>query len=196
VGQISPWKVLDAKYLYQDQWLQLRSETVLLPNGKKLAPFHTIECANWVIAIAINHEGKIILVEQYRHGVKHITLELPGGTFTDDTEVPEAAVKRELLEETGYASSDWHYLGSSFLAAARMTTRIYAYLAIDARKIADPTPDDGEIIVNREIPWTEFLTGMRSGRVTLHETNHLAGLFQLQLFAAKASDPRIRELLI
>ena len=67
---IAPWKVLESKYNYRDRWLALRSDTVELPNGRVLTPFHVIEQPDWVTAIAITHDGNIVLVEEYRHGAQ------------------------------------------------------------------------------------------------------------------------------
>src|SRR5476651_2295963 len=96
-----PWKLLSSTYAYRDQWISLRSDTVELPTGQALSPFHVVEAPHWVNAIAFTPEREIVLVEQYRHPVQTVMLELPAGKVDGD-ETPEQAVKRELLEETGY----------------------------------------------------------------------------------------------
>ena len=50
---IEPWQVLDSKYSYRDRWLAVRSDTVRVPNGTILSPYHTIEFPEWVCAIAL-----------------------------------------------------------------------------------------------------------------------------------------------
>jgi hypothetical protein len=66
VGQ--PWKVLESGYSFKDRWIGLRSETVQLPSGKILSPYHTLEFPDWVCAIVLTVDRRIVLVEQYRHG--------------------------------------------------------------------------------------------------------------------------------
>ena len=115
---IEPWRLVESRYTHQDRWLKLRSDTVLLAGGKTLSPYHVIEVADWVNVIAISEAGNVILVEQYRHAVGHFMLEIPAG-HVDPQEKPEAAVRRELLEETGYGGGTWHELGVLHPAASR-----------------------------------------------------------------------------
>jgi len=188
--EIEPWKVTATTYPYRDEWLSLRSDNLLLPNGKILAPYHTIESPDWVNVIAISDQGNIILVEQYRHGAKQILLELPAGNV-DPKEKPESAMRRELLEETGYVSDDWRYLGALFPAAARLTNQVHSYLALGARKLAEPAVDESEILRLREMPWEAFAEGLRTGSHMLLEANQLACVFRLHLHAANSGDEQV-----
>ena len=61
---VAPWKVLESRYAYRDRWIALRSDTVELPNGHVLAPYHVIEQPDWVTALALTHDGNIILIEE------------------------------------------------------------------------------------------------------------------------------------
>src|SRR5471032_240627 len=103
------WTLLNSTYSFRDRWLTLRSDTVALPDGETLSPYHVIESPDWVNAIAITADGNIVLVEQYRHAVQQTMLKLPAG-HVDAGEAPDVAVKRELLEETGCEAESWHDL--------------------------------------------------------------------------------------
>ena len=67
---IAPWQVLESKYSYRDRWLAVRSDTVRVPNGTILSPYHTIEFPEWICAIALTPEREIVLIEEYRHGIE------------------------------------------------------------------------------------------------------------------------------
>ena len=67
--------------------------------------FVSMQTADWVNVIARTPEGAYVMVEQYRHGSREITLEIPGG-MVDEGEDYAAAGARELLEETGYAGDE------------------------------------------------------------------------------------------
>jgi hypothetical protein len=77
---IAPWQVLETKYSYRDRWLAVRSDTVRVPNGTILSPYHTIEFPEWICAIALTPEREIVLIEEYRHGIERNSFELPCGT--------------------------------------------------------------------------------------------------------------------
>lgn len=190
---IAPWKVLESKYTYRDRWLALRSDTVELPNGRVLSPFHVIEQPDWVTVVALTHDGKIVLVEEYRHGVRQTVIELPSGIH-DKPEEPLAAMKRELREETGFASEEWVPLGSFFANAPRLDNRVHCYVALDARKVADPRLDDGEVLITHEVPFPAFLADLRDGRRTFHGFQ-VGAMWLLHAHARKSGDPRLAALL-
>jgi 8-oxo-dGTP pyrophosphatase MutT (NUDIX family) len=159
-------------------------------NGTILAPYHTIEFPEWVCAIALTPEREIVLIEEYRHGIERFSMELPCGTPDDENENVLAATQRELLEETGYASEEWHALGSSTANTARQNNRVHAFLALDARKVADQDLDPGEVIRSHLVPWDKFLADLADGKLEIPGL-HLAALWQLKVFASKTRDPRL-----
>ena len=86
--RIEPWRLLHSIYSFSDRWLRLRSDTVRLPGGSTLTPYHVIEAADWVNVVAISEAGCIVLVEQYRHAVTRTMLEIPAG-HVDAREAPQ-----------------------------------------------------------------------------------------------------------
>jgi ADP-ribose pyrophosphatase len=189
---VEPWRLVESHYAYRDRWLSLRSDTVRLPGGKTLAPYHVIEAADWVNVVAISEAGNIVLVEQYRHAVQHTMLEIPAG-HVDPQELPEAAVRRELLEETGYGGGTWHELGALHPAASRFNNQVHSYLALDVRKVGEPRREASEDIRVREMPWAEFAAGLRSGALRLREANQMSTVFLLHLKASTGADAAISQ---
>lgn len=190
---VAPWKVLESKYAYRDRWLALRSDTVELPNGRVLSPFHVIEQPDWVTAVALTRDGNIVLVEEYRHGIRRTVVELPSGIH-DKPEDPIAAMQRELLEETGFAADEWHPLGAFFANAPRLDNTVHCFVALDARKVAEPHLDEGEVIVTHEMPFATFLEETRDGRRMLHGFQGGA-MWLLHAHARRTRDPRLAALL-
>lgn len=190
---IEPWRLIESTYSYRDRWLTLRSDSVRLPNGSTLSPYHVIEVADWVNVIAIGASGHVLLVEQYRHAVGRIMLEIPAG-HVEPNEGLEAAARRELLEETGYGGGTWHALGALHPAASRFTNQVHAFLAVGVTRLARPAEEESENLCLHEIPWAQFADGLRSGALRLREANQMSTLLLLHLFAGRSSDPVIQRL--
>ena len=190
---IEPWRLLDSTYAFRDRWLSVRSDTVRLPGGKTLSPYHVVEVADWVNVVAISEAGNVILVEQYRHAVKRVMLEIPAG-HVDPREDREAAARRELLEETGYGGGTWHALGALHPVASRFANQVHSYLALGVRKIGEPLQEESEKLHVREIPWPDFIAGLQTGKLRLLEANQMSSVFLLHLSAMASSDPTISKL--
>ena len=118
---------------------------VQLPDGRTLPPCPVIEHPDWVDVIALTAGLNIVLVDQYRHSVGRVRTEFPAGAV-DDGEEPIAAIQRELLEETGYASDEWHLLGMAPVYPALQTNRICSFLALNAHRVTHQQLDEGEVI--------------------------------------------------
>jgi 8-oxo-dGDP phosphatase len=100
------WKTLASKYLFQKPWLTMRQDRVELPNGGVIDEFFIWEYPAWVNVIPVTDTGEIVLIRQFRYGVKDVYYELCAGVVDSGEELLVAA-KRELLEETGYGGGSW-----------------------------------------------------------------------------------------
>ena len=88
------------------------------------------------------HDGRILLVRQYRHPVGATLWEIPAGRL-EQGEKALACAKRELLEETGYEAARWERLLSFFSSPGFCDEQISLFLARDLKMVAEPIP--GEI---------------------------------------------------
>lgn len=190
---IQPWQLLESTYSFRDRWLSVRSDTVRLPGGKTLSPYHVVEVADWVNVAAISDAGNVILVEQYRHAVRRSLLEIPAG-HVEPREDREAAARRELLEETGYGGGSWHALGALHPVTSRFANQVHSYLALGVRKLSEPRPEETEHLHIHEIPWAEFVAGLQSGKTRLFEANQMSSVFLLHLYATASADPAVSKL--
>ncbi|HWJ91302.1 MAG TPA: NUDIX hydrolase [Flavisolibacter sp.] len=137
------WKVLESEYLFKQPWLTVRKEKCELPNGKIMQAYYTLEYDTWVTGFALTKDNKVILIRQYRHGLGVISIETPGGVV-DKGESTEAAVARELKEETGYAFESFEYLGKICANPATTNNYMHMYLARGGEKVAEQSLDETE----------------------------------------------------
>jgi len=169
------WKVFDMQYVLKSPWLSVRKDHVLLPNGTELDDFYVLEYRHWVCIIAVTTEGKYLIEKQYRHGINQECYELCAGIVEKD-EDPLVAAKRELLEETGYTSDEWTYLGKAAPNASAMTNFCYCYIAKNVKKVDTQHLDSSEDITVLEVSKDKLIELMKSEAIV--EADMLAGLWK------------------
>lgn len=140
------WKILSSEYLFNDLWFKVRKDKCETPQGKIVDPYYVYEFPTWVTAVAITEEGKIILERQYRHALGETCIEIPGGCVDDTDTSFEEAIKRELLEETGYSFSSFEYLGKISANPSTNSNLMHMFLAKGGKKVASQELDHNEEI--------------------------------------------------
>ena len=142
---IKKWKTLKSKQIFGNSLFGLREDTVKSPKTNNLHPVWIMNAPTWINIIPITKDKEVILIKQYRFGKQEITVEIPGGMLNKDENPKEAAI-RELLEETGYTSSNVVQIGRVTPNPALMNNYTYSFLAIDVEKTTEQKLDDMEDI--------------------------------------------------
>ena len=154
---IKPWKILESNYLRP----RVRIDKCELSNGTALAPM-VLEFHTWANVLAVTKDKQAVLVKQYRHGVQEVLMELPGG-IVEDGEDPLDGIKRELLEETGYAASNIVEVGVIYPNPAIQTNQLHCFLALDVELVDVQNLDDGEDIEVLLLPLDQLTAMVRNG---------------------------------
>ena len=164
-------ETVSSKLLYKGTILSVRRDTVRLATGKQ-ATREVVEHADSVAAVPLLDDGRVVLVEQWRHPVERALLEIPAG-IVDPGEQPEQAMRRELAEETGYAAGRLELLFSTYLAPGYSQELIHIFLAEDLQP-AQAAPDDDEIIRVKKVAFEDAVAACLRGELTDAKT--VAGL--------------------
>ena len=138
------WKTKSRQtILDQRPWLQVENHTVELPDGRLIPGWPWIITPDYVNVVAVTEEDRFLCFRQVKYGIEGLTLAIVGG-FVEEGEDPVHAAHRELLEETGYESSDWLPLGSYRVDPNRGLAMGHLYLARQARYSMPRNADDLE----------------------------------------------------
>ena len=139
------WERLRSERLIETPYFVLRSDRLRLPDGAIKDPYYVIERPDAAIVFPLTGEGEVVLVRQFRPPLERMELGLPAG-LVEEGEKPEAAARRELLEETGYSGGEWELLGSLASSPSLKDNWAYLFLARGVEETAPPDPDEHELV--------------------------------------------------
>ncbi len=161
---VEKWKVLDSEYVVKRPWLTARRERVQLPNGQIHNEYYVLEYPTWVNVIAIRPDGRFVMIEQYRHGLGEVGIELSAGC-AEEGEDPLDAAKRELAEETGYTGGTWTLNCVISANPATSNNLSYCYIAEGVTSTEKQHLDRTEDIAVRIFSREEVLEMLRSDKI-------------------------------
>jgi 8-oxo-dGTP pyrophosphatase MutT (NUDIX family) len=164
---IRDWEVLNREVVNDFGIVKINKKQARSPRTGDVSDILAIDFPDWVLVLAITPEAEVVMVRQYRHGIEQICLELPGGLVDADDSAPQVAARRELLEETGYQSSELIQLGECFPQPAVLSNRCFFFFAEGAEKIQEPEMDAGEDIEILMVPMREV-----PSKIKKKEINH------------------------
>lgn len=159
------WKVLSSEYLFNDRWFKVRRERCETPGGKIVDPYYIYDFSTWVGALPVTEEGKIIMIRQYRHALGEECIEIPGGCVDDTDTSMEMAIRRELLEETGYTFSSIEHLGKISPNPSTNSNYLHMFLARGGKKTAEQKLDENEDIEVLELTIGELKHLLRTNQL-------------------------------
>jgi 8-oxo-dGTP pyrophosphatase MutT (NUDIX family) len=129
----------------------------------KTGSFYLVAAPPWVNVVPVVRDGQgrdcFLMVRQYRHGVDRITVEFPAG-LVNEGEEPEAAARRELLEETGCRAGSLELIGTIAPNPAFMSNWCYTYLCRDPQETGRQELDEMEVLEVLRVPVREVVERM------------------------------------
>ncbi len=169
------WETLSRRRVVDDPHLRLDAEHVRTPHGHEMDPWWVLDFPDWVMVVAITEHQEIVLLRQWRQGIREFVLETPGGVI-DQGENALAAAARELLEETGYRGQSPREIGTLLPDGNRNNNRCRIILIEHCQRVADPTPEPGETIEVVVMTRAEIMALLRGGE--MESAMHVAALYR------------------
>ncbi|MES2064508.1 MAG: NUDIX hydrolase [Bacteroidota bacterium] len=168
------WSTLSSTYIHKGPWATLRSDKCEMPDGTIVADYYVLEYPNWANAVALTEDNKILMVRQYRHAANIVSLEIPGGVI-EDGENPEEGMRRELLEETGYAFNEVELISTVYANPSTANNKTFCYLAKGGKKVQEQKLDEHERIVVEEYTIAQVKQLLADNKIA--QALHCTGLF-------------------
>jgi ADP-ribose pyrophosphatase len=175
--------VVASRVLHQGHYLTFRIDTIERADGTR-AERDVVGHPGAVAILAIDTEGQVLLVRQFRVPAGKVLLEIPAGTLdidpaTGEIEDHALAARRELEEETGYRAATWRHLASFWTAPGFATEYMHLWLATDLRPADGERlgPDEDEHLRLERMPFREAVAAVERGEIA--DAKSIVGLLWL-----------------
>ena len=170
------WKSLSKKELFRNQWVNMHTEEIALPNGHIIEDYVTVQFNDWIGVIALTDDDHIILVKEYRHAVEAVNYHLPAGII-DEGEAGITAAIRELEEETGYTTNQpAELLLKSCPAPSKINTWSSIYLMKDVCLKGAQQLEITENIIVEKVALSDLRSYVDEGKIV--DTFSIAGIYK------------------
>lgn len=159
------FSTVSSETLYVGKILALRADEVLMPGGGT-ARREVVEHFGAVAVVALDDDGRIVLIHQYRHPYGRRLWELPAGLLDAAGEAPHVSAARELAEEVGLAARTWRTLVDLDSAPGFCDESVRVFLASGLSEVERPDAHDEEAdLIVRRVALTEAVAGVYSGDI-------------------------------
>ncbi|SMB98546.1 ADP-ribose pyrophosphatase [Thermanaeromonas toyohensis ToBE] len=155
-------KCLKSERIYSGKILNLRRDIVELPNGQQ-ASREVVEHSGAIGVVALEGDGRVYLVRQYRYPIGQITLEIPAGKL-EEGEDPLDCARRELKEEAGIEAKRWEPLLTFYTTPGFSNEIMHLFLATELSP-REAAPDQDEFLQIVALPLEEALEKVRKGEI-------------------------------
>jgi ADP-ribose pyrophosphatase len=175
-------RLIDSDVIHRGRVLEFRIDQVETPDGHR-ARREIAGHPGGVAIVAIDEDGDVLFVRQWRHAIGRALLEIPAGTLDRDPagriEDHARAARRELEEETGFRAGAWRHLGSFYTAPGFTNELMHLYLATDLEPAHEGRlgPDEDESLELVRVPLADAVAMAERGEIL--DAKSLVGLLRV-----------------
>ncbi|GAA4153549.1 NUDIX hydrolase [Gryllotalpicola daejeonensis] len=177
-------EITDSRLDFAGHVWDVRTETFVYNDAKLTRDF--VDHTGAVAVVALDDEGRMLLIQQYRHPVRHREWEIPAGLLDVRGEAPLLAAQRELAEEADLVAEQWNVLSEYYTTPGGSNEAIRVYLARGLAPTGTPFAREAEEadIVTRWVALDEVVDGVLARRLQ----NPSLTIGALAAHAARARD--------
>ena len=160
------WPVAASEELFSKWLITVRSDKVQLPD-EEYAERVVLTHVGAVAVLALDEADRVLMIRQYRHPVARELWEIPAGLRDVSGEALADTARRELLEETGHAASEWHTLIDSYASPGITSEKIRIFLARGLRPAESDYQREGEekFLRTAWVPLAEAVQSALAGKL-------------------------------
>lgn len=163
---LGEWKPIRSECIQHFRIFDLMRETYISPRTGDQYPFYVLQTMDWANIIPVTSDNHVVMIRQFRAGIRSFTLEVPGGLVDPSDGSPIQAARREMFEETGYDSEEIISLGVTHPNPAFMNNQCHMFLARNVRLTGEQKLDIGEDIEVCLVPLDRIPQLIRDGEIT------------------------------
>ncbi len=183
MSEHNPWKTLDSKVVYENDWIRVREDAVVRPDGKE-GIYGVVETRIAVGVVPLTAKGDVVLVGQFRYAMNEYSWEIIEGG-SDGNEIPLETARRELQEEAGIVAKKWTRLGEDIHLSNCHSSEIgVIYLAEELEEI-EAAPEGTEVLQNKTLPFEEVMRMVEDGEIK--DSLSLLGMYRAAKLLAERS---------
>ncbi|MEW1707539.1 NUDIX hydrolase [Microbacterium sp. NPDC089190] len=158
-------EVVSTEVVYEGAVWDVRSDTVRYGDGEMTRQY--VEHPGAAAVVAIDDEGRVVLIQQYRHPIKERDWEIPAGLLDVAGEPPIETAKRELTEEVDLEADRWQHLLSMHTTPGGNDEVVHLFLARGLRTVEtdyEREHEESDMRVER-VPLADLIDGVIGGRL-------------------------------
>ena len=178
--------VLSAERVLSTQLIDVDRDRIRFPDGHE-AERIVVRHPGAVAIVALDEEGRWLLVRQYRHPARRVLLEVPAGTL-EPGEEPDRTAARKLREETGFAAAELERIGGFYTAPGFCDEYIHLFLARGLT--ADPLPQDQDEYIEDPIALSPVAVARAAAAGEIEDAKTLSALALLGVRGEPGAPPR------
>ncbi len=170
-------ETLERKSIFEGRIVRVYLDKVRLSNGKE-AEREVVLHRGAVGMVALDEEGHVFLVRQYRHATGKYLVEIPAGKLAEG-EDPQDCARRELMEEVARDGDEWVRLAKFYTSPGFSDEVLHLYLVRKLRE-EEAEADEDEFLEIVRVPLQEALAMISRGEI--EDSKTICGLALAALF--------------